>query len=146
MRMPRCRAADSLSFLLFFTLCLGLSAASSAESASGPVAEKDRSITGTVTDPAGRPLPGAEVELGRDRSRLIQMLDETPSPLRIVLPASGRVPGRVVDPEGHSVPGARVSAAMEAVGPPSDVIDLYDPCPQTNSNALATTDAQGRFV
>ncbi|HEY2292255.1 MAG TPA: carboxypeptidase-like regulatory domain-containing protein, partial [Thermoanaerobaculia bacterium] len=289
MRMQRRRAADSLSFLLSFLLCLGLSAASSAEPASGPVAEKDRSITGTVTDPAGRPLPGAEIELtralggfpaccgslhdqehqeahhartgptgrfevrglpaswfdpridhpdfapltrnginvpdaagavdvgrltldagrkvdgivvdgegrpragtaiwirstergsegypfirrgprqvtgadgrfsihvepkglfelyacGRDRSRLIQTLDETPNPLWIVLPASGHVPGRVVDPEGRPVPGARVSAAMEAVGPPSDVIDLYNPCPQTNSNALATTDAKGRFV
>jgi protocatechuate 3,4-dioxygenase beta subunit len=287
--MQRRRAAGSLSFLLSFLLCLGLSVASNAESASGPLAEKGRSIIGTVTDPAGRPLPGAEVELtralggfpaccgslqdqehqevyhartdptgrfevrglptswfdlridhpgfapltrngivvpdaagavdvgkltldagrkidgvvvdaegrpragtaiwirsmdrssegypflrrgprqvtgadgrfsihvepkglfelyacGRDRSRLIQVLDGTPHPLRIVLPASGRVPGRVVDSEGHPVAGARVSAAMEAVGPPSDIIDLYNPCPQTNSNAAVTTDAKGRFV
>lgn len=86
---------------------------------------------------------------GRDRSRSMQLvgtLDESPHPLRIVLPASGRMPGRVVDPEGHPVAGARVSAAMEAAGPPSDVIDLHEPCPQTNEGALATTDAKGGFV
>ncbi len=290
MRMPRRRAADSLSFLLSFILCLGLSITSSAEPASGPVAEKDRSITGIVTDPAGRPVPGAEIELvqnpggfpaccrspwdqesqesyhvartgptgrfevnglptswfdlridhpgfapltrkgivvpdaagavdvgrltldagrkvdgivvdgegrplagtaiwvrsmepslegypfmrrgprqvtgadgrfsihlekkrafelyacRRDRSRFTRTLDGPPQPLRIVMPASGRLPGRIVDPEGHPVPGARVWVAMAAVGSPSDLIDLYDPCPQTDSSASAVTDAEGRFV
>ncbi len=83
---------------------------------------------------------------GRDRSRSIEALDEPPRPLRIVLPASRRVPGRVADPEGHPVAGARVSAALEAAGPPSDLIDLYNPCPQTNDNASAVTDAEGRFA
>jgi protocatechuate 3,4-dioxygenase beta subunit len=81
----------------------------------------------------------------RDRSQFMQRLDELAQPLRIVLPSSGRVPGRVVDLEGHPVPGARVSAGM-ALGPPSDLIDSYDPCPQTDSSASAVTDAEGRFI
>jgi protocatechuate 3,4-dioxygenase beta subunit len=81
----------------------------------------------------------------RDRSRFMWTLDGLPQPFRIVLPSSGRIPGRIVDPEGHPVPDARVSASM-AVGPPSDVIDLHDPCPQTDSSASSVTDAEGRFV
>jgi protocatechuate 3,4-dioxygenase beta subunit len=81
----------------------------------------------------------------RDRSRFMQRLDDLAQPLRIVLPSSGRIPGRIVDPEGHPVPGARVSAGMY-LGPPSCLIDEYDPCPQTDSNASSVTDAEGRFV
>ena len=286
MRMQRRHDAGSLYFSPALLLCLCLCFASSAEAASGSVAKKDRSLTGTVTDTAGRPVPEAKVELTRtprglptccrpstdpeiyhahtdptgrfevrglpaswfdlridhpdfapltwngivvpdtagavdvgkltldagrrldgivvdgegrplagtaiwirssdlllrgdpfirrgprqvtgadgrfsihvekqesfelyacrrDRSRFMEPLDDLPQPLRIVLPSSGRLPGRIVDPEGHPVPAARVSVAMVAVGSPSDVIDLYDPCPQTDSSALATTDAKGRFV
>ncbi len=81
----------------------------------------------------------------RDRSRFMWTLDDLAQPLRIILPSSGRIPGRIVDPEGHPVPGAQVSAGMY-LGPPSDVVDFYDPCPQTDSNASAVTDAEGRFV
>lgn len=81
----------------------------------------------------------------RDRSRFMQRLDDLAQPLRIVLPSSGRIPGRIVDPEGHPVPGARVSAGMY-LGPPSCIVDSYDPCPQTGSSASAVTDAEGRFV
>ena len=49
------------------------------------------------------------------------------------------------DAEGHPVPGARVSAGMY-VGPPSDVIDSYNPCPQTDSSPSSVADAEGRFV
>lgn len=82
----------------------------------------------------------------RDRSQFTQELDEPlPRPLRIVLPSSGRIPGRIVDLEGRPVSGARVSAGI--VGwTPSDVIDPYDPCPQTDQSAFVSTDAEGRFV
>jgi Carboxypeptidase regulatory-like domain len=80
----------------------------------------------------------------RRDSRFMQPLDEPlPQPFRIVLPSFGRVPGRIVDPEGRPVSGARVSAGIVGVAP-SDVIDSYDPCPQTGPSA--STDAEGRFV
>jgi Carboxypeptidase regulatory-like domain len=64
MRRPRNRVVGSLSFLAVL-LCPCLGVASSPAAASRPVAGKDRSVTGTITDLAGRPVPGAQIELTR---------------------------------------------------------------------------------
>ena len=107
-----------------------------------------------VTGPDGRfSIPHLPEKSGfllyacrRDRSQFQQDLDRPlPEPFRIVLPSSGRVPGRVTDSDGHPVPGANVGVILLGVSP-SDLIDENDPCPWTDVNATAVTDAAGRFV
>src|SRR5262249_47903331 len=82
----------------------------------------------------------------RDRSQFQQLLSPPlPGQLRIVLPSSERLPGRVVDPNGRPVPGASVGAPLTGVVP-GEGIDVNDPCPWSDQDASATTDAEGRFV
>lgn len=81
-----------------------------------------------------------------DRSQFKQDLDQPlPEPFQIVLPASRRLSGRVVDADGRPVPAAQVGAQRAGLVP-SDILDVNDPCPQSDQNPSATTDAEGRFV